>query len=134
MVWFDSLATGVCYAGGYALEARCHTGESIIYDTVGKLNWAVDARTHRIGTLVNQVLNEDWEEPPPDSEIEQSEQSSFSVSAWFRWGWPGGRKKKQPTEDEPEPEPTPPSGERKRNPNAVPKATSEEECTDCFRW
>jgi hypothetical protein len=57
--------TGVlssCFIGGYALESRCHLGRTILYDTAGKLHWSVDVRTHRIGVLIDQVLNNDWDD------------------------------------------------------------------------
>jgi hypothetical protein len=31
------------------------------YDTVGKLGWSVDLRTHPIKVVIEQVLSEDWE-------------------------------------------------------------------------
>jgi len=54
-----------CVAAGYALETRCHLGKSIVYDTVGKLGWNVDVRTHVIRTVITRVLdleNVQWEE------------------------------------------------------------------------
>jgi putative lipase involved disintegration of autophagic bodies len=56
--------TGVastCALGGYALETRCHLGRVIRYDTVTKLGWAVDIRTHGIAQIVEKLLGEDWE-------------------------------------------------------------------------
>lgn len=35
-----------CYAAGFALEARCHLGQTVLYDTVNELGWSVDVRTH----------------------------------------------------------------------------------------
>ncbi|KAH8114230.1 Alpha/Beta hydrolase protein [Phellopilus nigrolimitatus] len=64
----DPIAMGVCNGvtsfcaiGGYALETRCHLGNIIKYDTVAKLNWAVDIRTHSIRKVIETVLAEDWE-------------------------------------------------------------------------
>ncbi len=80
------VCTGVsssCALGGYALESRyvasafilfpsgsilrtsndrCHLGNVLKYDTVSKLGWAVDVRTHGIGVIVEKLLAEDWEE------------------------------------------------------------------------
>ncbi|KAI0031841.1 alpha/beta-hydrolase [Vararia minispora EC-137] len=58
--------TGVgspCVAAGYALETRCHLGKTILYDTVGRLGWHVDVRTHRIADIITRVLDveEEWE-------------------------------------------------------------------------
>lgn len=30
-----------------------------------KLNWSADVRTHRIGVVIDQLLNKDWEEGLP---------------------------------------------------------------------
>jgi lipase ATG15 len=52
-----------CAQGGYALETKCHLGASIVYDTVGRLNWSVDIRTHPIREIITRVLEKDilWE-------------------------------------------------------------------------
>jgi len=80
------ICTGVlssCGLAGYALESklvtafgirhqnwplvdyRCHLGKSSVYDTVSKLNWSADVRTHRIGVVIEQLLSSDWEEGKP---------------------------------------------------------------------
>lgn len=53
-----------CVAAGYALETGCHLGKTILYDTVGRLGWHVDVRTHRIADVITRLLelDEDWEE------------------------------------------------------------------------
>ena len=48
-----------CAQAGYALETRCHLGQSIIFDTVQRLNWKVDVRKHIIKTVVKDVLEGD---------------------------------------------------------------------------
>ena len=40
---------------------RCHLGQVVKYDTVSKLGWAVDIRTHSIKRVIEEVLSEDWE-------------------------------------------------------------------------
>lgn len=52
-----------CSQAGYALETKCHLGMTIVYDTVGRLNWSVDIRTHPIGELIKRVLEKEifWE-------------------------------------------------------------------------
>ncbi len=72
-----------CALGGYAMEtryvscltfqeislslsfARCHLGETIVYDTVGNLSWSVDIRTHGIVAVIEQVLAKPW--PPSEN-------------------------------------------------------------------
>jgi putative lipase involved disintegration of autophagic bodies len=39
---------------------RCHLGESIVYDTVSNLSWAVDVRTHGIINIIENVLAKEW--------------------------------------------------------------------------
>ncbi|KDQ60934.1 hypothetical protein JAAARDRAFT_124536 [Jaapia argillacea MUCL 33604] len=46
-----------CSQAGYALETRCHLGKSIVYDTVGKMGWRVDVRTHTIKNVVTRLLD-----------------------------------------------------------------------------
>jgi putative lipase involved disintegration of autophagic bodies len=58
-----------CALGGYAMESRCHLGQSIVYDTVTNLSWAVDLRTHGIVVVIEKVLNDTW----PASEQEGRE-------------------------------------------------------------
>lgn len=66
----DPIAQGKCTGGtspcaqaGYALETGCHMGTSIVYDTVGRLKWSVDVRTHKMKEVINRILEKDtwWE-------------------------------------------------------------------------
>ena len=50
-----------CVAAGYALEARCHLGKSIVYDTVSKLGWKVDVRKHVIKEVILNVVEKEWD-------------------------------------------------------------------------
>ena len=58
-----------CALGGYAMESRCHLGQSIVYDTVTNLSWSVDLRTHGIVVVIDKILNDTW----PASEIDGRE-------------------------------------------------------------
>jgi lipase ATG15 len=49
-----------CYAAGFALESKCHTGQTILYDTVTVKGWSVDVRTHRISEVIGKVLADPW--------------------------------------------------------------------------
>jgi lipase ATG15 len=82
--------TGVgspCVAAGYALETHCHMGKTILYDTVGRLGWHVDVRTHRIGDVITRLLEleEEWEPgrsvPAAREEIDCVVSSSFLTVA-----------------------------------------------------
>ncbi|KAF5372758.1 hypothetical protein D9615_010102 [Tricholomella constricta] len=63
----DPIAMGTCNGvlsscalAGYAMEARCHLGKTIFYDTVSNLQWAVDIRTHGIVNVIEKLLSEPW--------------------------------------------------------------------------
>ncbi len=40
---------------------RCHLGKSVIFDTIGKMGWSADIRTHPIKTVIERILNQDWD-------------------------------------------------------------------------
>ncbi|OCH86209.1 alpha/beta-hydrolase [Obba rivulosa] len=70
----DPIAMGTCNGvasscaiAGYAMETRCHLGKVIRYDTVSKLGWAVDIRTHGIRVVIERLLSGEWEEDKQDS-------------------------------------------------------------------
>lgn len=124
----DPIAMGVCngpysscYAAGFAMESKCHTGETILYDTVRVKGWSVDVRTHRIEEVIDKVLRDPWPEDDGveggDDEgnmwrkaadgwyraanrvwtmLDESAVSSDDVEAW--WGWGRRGPKKQPGE------------------------------------
>ncbi|EKM58524.1 uncharacterized protein PHACADRAFT_53577, partial [Phanerochaete carnosa HHB-10118-sp] len=63
----DPIAMGTCNGilsscalAGYAMESQCHLGESIVYDTVTELSWAVDVRMHLIVNVIENILNITW--------------------------------------------------------------------------
>jgi lipase ATG15 len=74
----------LCTHAGYALETKCHLGKTIVFDTVRKLGWHVDVRTHAIKAVVNRLLENkdvDWGESNDDGEEEKR-------SLWHRlWHW-----------------------------------------------
>lgn len=54
-----------CSQAGYALETRCHIGNTIIYPTMEKLGWRSDVRTHPIREIITRILDIeglDWED------------------------------------------------------------------------
>jgi hypothetical protein len=68
--------SSACAIGGYAMESRCHLGKVGVYDTVSKLGWSVNTRTHAIKTVIDVVLKEDWDPehgisvPVPEEEVD----------------------------------------------------------------
>ncbi|KAL1986864.1 hypothetical protein VTN96DRAFT_5517 [Rasamsonia emersonii] len=49
-------ASSVCTWGGYAMESACHTGLMCVYDTVEDKGWRVGIGTHRIKSVITDVL------------------------------------------------------------------------------
>ncbi|KAK9900904.1 alpha/beta-hydrolase [Cystobasidium minutum MCA 4210] len=166
----DPIPQGVCTGAfstcglvGFALESKCHTGQTIIYDAVGKLGWSVDIRTHRIGTIIERLLIPDWDRDggaasstDVSTETKIIQQAPVFVSqdhSWFSWGWPWPRKGKR-HEDESPPSDGPDEGNGDRNDDQpeeppveptkppknkeprshVPKPQINSECRDCFKW
>ncbi|TCD64940.1 putative lipase atg15 [Steccherinum ochraceum] len=65
--------SSICAIGGYALEAKCHLGQVIRYDTVTRLKWSVDSRTHAIVSVIDEVLTKDidWSDDEDGKEGER---------------------------------------------------------------
>ncbi|KAI0527928.1 Alpha/Beta hydrolase protein [Xylaria bambusicola] len=49
-------ATASCSYGGYALETACHAGYECTYDTVADHGWRVGIGTHKIRSVINDVI------------------------------------------------------------------------------
>ncbi|KAJ9154740.1 Alpha/beta-hydrolase [Pleurostoma richardsiae] len=49
-------ATATCSFAGYAMESACHTGRECVYDTVGDKGWRVGIGTHKIRSVINDVI------------------------------------------------------------------------------
>ncbi|KAA1095860.1 putative lipase atg15 [Puccinia graminis f. sp. tritici] len=84
-------ALSSCSVAGYALETRCHLGQSIIFDTVGKLKWAQDIRTHPIQTVIDKVLRPDWIPGSTSSDCQENDKQLEEEG--FRWPWSGRKNK-----------------------------------------
>lgn len=145
----------MCGIAGFALESKCHVGKKIVYDTVGKLGWSVDVRTHSIRVIVDNLLKEDWGKKPEETVVE----SDAARESGFGW-WPRPGKGKNPAEggggggsdqDEDDsgdggdqPDRDDGSDGHKDDPEAddgqhggrgVPQAVFEDEdCVDCSQW
>jgi len=112
-----------CYAAGFALETKCHTGKTILYDTVTVKGWSVDVRTHRIAEIINKVLADPW---PGTSVSDAKAEHTLSST---KWGWWPRRGPKKGEKNEPD---TDDDGWEKHG--GVPKAEAEEGCVDCYKW
>lgn len=49
-------ATASCSYAGYALESACHTGYECTYDTVADKGWRVGIGTHKIRSVINDII------------------------------------------------------------------------------
>lgn len=49
-------ATGSCSYGGYAMETACHAGFECVYDVVADKGWRVGVGTHRINSVIDDII------------------------------------------------------------------------------
>lgn len=49
-------ATASCSYAGYALESSCHTGMECVYDVVADHGWGVHIWSHKIITVIEQII------------------------------------------------------------------------------
>ncbi|GAA5915826.1 triglyceride lipase ATG15 [Sporobolomyces salmoneus] len=118
-----------CAIGGFALESRCHTGKTILYDTVGRLGWSVDIRTHPIHIIIDYLLKDDW------GVKQRNLGQDGKKRSWLLGWWPGKGNKDKDGEggDDGNDEEDEEDGQRKGR--GVPEPRFEEDdCEDCFRW
>lgn len=88
----------MCGIAGFALESKCHVGKKIVYDTVGRLGWSVDVRTHSIRVIVDRLLKEDWGKKPKEELASEAPfEADGTAERGFGW-WPGRGKGKKPVE------------------------------------
>lgn len=130
-----------CYAAGFALESKCHTGLTILYDTVTVKGWSVDVRTHRIGEVIHKVLADPWPVGDDDDDDDDDEDEGGGGgggddgdppdpgTGWWRtkeWRFPWGRRGKN--------KPKKPKNPDWEKHGGVPKAKADDTCVDCYKW
>ncbi|KAJ6256126.1 hypothetical protein Dda_9218 [Drechslerella dactyloides] len=49
-------ATSFCSIGGYAMETKCHSGKVCLYDVVNDFGWRINGNSHRIKTVIDEVM------------------------------------------------------------------------------
>ena len=108
------------------MESVCHTGRTILYDTVTVKGWSVDVRTHRIGEIINKVLADPW----PVEDDDEDDETEVSLLSWWGWGRKGPKRHKGGSGDDEDDDDD--DGWQKHG--GVPRAVAESNCTDCFRW
>ena len=89
------------------MESRCHAGKTILYDTIGLLGWSSSVVTHRIATLTDDLLVEDW-----DKKVAKAKGVLSAQPAPSKWHLPWSNSDKDP----------------KPKLGPVPKIISEKEC------
>ncbi|KAK4050103.1 putative lipase atg15 [Microbotryomycetes sp. JL201] len=118
-------------------KSRCHQGQKIVYDTVGRLGWNVDIRTHSIKPVIERVLIEDWG-VDEDERNQVAPMRKRSLFGW--WPLPGGGKHKDDDnkgdDDKPDKE-VPDEDDGQHGGRGVPSPKLEDaDCweQECFRW
>ncbi|KAF9990092.1 putative lipase atg15 [Mortierella antarctica] len=69
--------TSACYYSGFAMESKCHTGRTCVYDPVGENSWKVDIRTHRLADSIEGVYK--VKETVPEC---KAEENCIDCEAW----------------------------------------------------
>ncbi|WBW71550.1 autophagy associated lysophospholipase Atg15 [Schizosaccharomyces osmophilus] len=49
--------TTLCWAGGYAMESKCHTGQECLYDVAKDKGWHISLTHHRMQSVLNDVID-----------------------------------------------------------------------------
>lgn len=121
-------ATSLCANFGFAMESKCHSGKSIIYDTIGKLGWSSSVVTHRIATLVDDLLTEDWDKRVEKEKAKSSSSSPAGIDAQSKHeSWLNSiRLPWQRSEED--------DKKKKEKLGSVPALKSEKHCKDCLDW
>ncbi|OQO01298.1 hypothetical protein B0A48_12851 [Cryoendolithus antarcticus] len=63
-------ASSLCTIGGYAFQSQCHTSMVCTYDTVEDFGWRVGLGTHRITSVIRDVLEKYDTVPKCEQDIE----------------------------------------------------------------
>ena len=63
-------ASSFCTIAGYAFQGVCHTGKTCTYDTVGDLGWRVGIGTHKITSVIKDVLEKYDTVPVCEEDVE----------------------------------------------------------------
>lgn len=109
------------------MESTCHAGQVVLYDTMDLLGWSQNIANHRIATLTEDLLLEDWNErvkkakskakKGKEAEGKQEKADGWLSSRWWPWG-KGDDKEDDEWKD---------LGE-------TPKVANQNDCVDCGEW
>jgi len=95
---------------------KCHTGQSIVFDSVERLGWSVDVRTHSISVVIDKVLG--------DPGLNRTE-TQRRAARRPHWRFP--RWRHRPSEEGHD-------GDEDEGLGPLPKPEPEVDCSDCQRW
>lgn len=120
--------SSLCGSVGYAMESKCHAGDVVLYNTTGLLGWRQNVATHRIATLVDDLLAEDWRDKVKthvESKSSKSIREGRSIRETYSTWWPWKGKKGQ---DE--------DGDHSwlDDLGEVPEVSDQVDCQDCESW
>lgn len=105
------------------MESRCHAGDVVLYNTTYFLGWSENIVTHRIATLVDDLLTEDWGERVRREKGKRTKKEEKAAAATtIRWPWKGG--KGNDDDDD---------GWLDRL-GETPELSDQSECQDCLGW
>jgi lipase ATG15 len=103
------------------------TGALYFVDTVEKLGWSVDVRTHRINFVIDNLLKEDWDGSKSESVKPELAKATQKVHQ-FSWHFPRWRRRPGNDGDNND------DGDDGDGNGSVPPAKPVVDCVDCFRW
>jgi lipase ATG15 len=109
-------------------RALAFTHSLILLDTVEKLGWSVDIRTHRISVVIEHLLKEGWDgsKSPTPTESLRPDLAKPTANSRLSWHFPGWRRR--PGNDDGD------GDEGGDGKGSVPPAVPIVDCVDCFRW
>lgn len=109
------------------MESTCHAGQVVLYDTMDLLGWSQNIANHRIATLTEDLLLEDWNErvkkakgkAKKDADKAKAEGAGSYGTRWWPWG------KGDDKED---------GQDEWKDLGETPKVANQNECVDCGEW
>ncbi|KAH0432412.1 hypothetical protein CcaCcLH18_06492 [Colletotrichum camelliae] len=77
-------ATATCSFAGYAMESSCHTGVECVYDVVADKGWRVGIGTHKIRSVIHDVIEKYDDVPVFDvDEVDDSHSHRHMPDSWL---------------------------------------------------
>lgn len=112
-------SSSLCGQAGYAMESRCHAGDVVLYNTTYYLGWSENIVKHRIATLVDDLLTENWGDRVRRERGKSVKKGGSGTVSW--WPWKGGKGKDD-------------DDEWLDRIGEVPELSDQSKCQDCLDW